>query len=125
MTASKGLFLSICFFLWFYPLVVFGWSDAARSLSFLQPSKFTQKHDFKPSTPLFQYLPEEQDTQDGDGWDDLHQEQKALSTTGEETERDLFIPIFAVVSLVGLFGSYAYEIIRLASRGELYFPWSA
>ena len=38
-------------------------------------------------------------------------------------ERDLFIPIFALVSLGGLFGSYGYEMLRLCSRGELYLPW--
>ena len=38
-------------------------------------------------------------------------------------ERDLFIPIFALVSLGGLFGSYGYEMLRLYSRGELYLPW--
>ena len=38
-------------------------------------------------------------------------------------ERDLFIPIFAIVSLMGLFGSYGYEMVRLYSRGELYLPW--
>lgn len=42
----------------------------------------------------------------------------------EEGERDLFIPIFAIVSLLGLFGSYGYEMMRLASRGELYLPWN-
>ena len=42
----------------------------------------------------------------------------------EKNDRDLFIPIFAIVSLLGLFGSYAYEMIRLASRGELYLPWN-
>lgn len=41
-----------------------------------------------------------------------------------ETTRDLFIPIFAVVSLAGLFGAYGYEILRLQSRGELYLPWN-
>jgi len=41
---------------------------------------------------------------------------------GEGQERDLFIPVFAVVSLLGLFGSYAYEMARLYSRGELYLP---
>ena len=40
----------------------------------------------------------------------------------EGTERDLFIPIFAVVSLVGLFGAYGYEMLRLYSQGELYLP---
>lgn len=38
-------------------------------------------------------------------------------------ERDLFIPIMAVVSLAGLFGAYGYETLRLASRGELYLPF--
>ena len=42
----------------------------------------------------------------------------------EEPERDLFIPIFALVSLAGLFGAYGYEMLRLASRGELYLPWN-
>eukprot|EP00980_Cylindrotheca_fusiformis_P011387 scaffold2638_cov114-Cylindrotheca_fusiformis.AAC.15 len=41
-----------------------------------------------------------------------------------EEQRDLFIPIFAVVSLLGLFGTYGYEMARLASRGELYLPWN-
>jgi hypothetical protein len=41
-----------------------------------------------------------------------------------EQERDLFIPIFALVSLAGLFGAYGYEMLRLASRGELYLPWN-
>lgn len=44
------------------------------------------------------------------------------SSSSTETERDLFIPIFAVVSLAGLFGAYGYEILRLYSRGELYLP---
>lgn len=42
--------------------------------------------------------------------------------TEDEVERDLFIPIFAVVSLLGLFGAYGYEMLRLYSRGELYIP---
>jgi hypothetical protein len=41
----------------------------------------------------------------------------------QEPERDFFIPIFSLVSLAGLFGSYAYEMLRLNSRGELYLPW--
>ena len=57
---------------------------------------------------------------------------QALSSVGgnanssnTEPERDLFIPIFALVSLAGLFGSYGYEMLRLYSRGELYLPWSS
>ncbi|KAL3901348.1 MAG: hypothetical protein SGARI_006087 [Bacillariaceae sp.] len=41
-----------------------------------------------------------------------------------QQERDMFIPIFALVSLAGLFGAYGYEMLRLASRGELYLPWN-
>jgi len=39
-------------------------------------------------------------------------------------ERDLFIPIVSIVSLLGLFGAYGYEMLRLYSRGELYLPWN-
>jgi hypothetical protein len=39
------------------------------------------------------------------------------------TERDLFIPIFTLISLSGLMGAYAYEMIRLYLRGELYLPF--
>ena len=39
-----------------------------------------------------------------------------------EQERDLFIPLFALVSLAGLMGAYGYETLRLAARGELYLP---
>jgi len=50
--------------------------------------------------------------------------QEINAPDNSETERDLFIPIFAVVSLAGLFGAYGYEILRLQSRGELYLPWN-
>lgn len=42
----------------------------------------------------------------------------------QEPERDLFIPIFAVISLTGFFGAYAYETFRLYQQGELYLPWN-
>jgi hypothetical protein len=51
------------------------------------------------------------------------QSQQRRSSRTDEPERDLFIPIFAIVSLLGLFGTYAYEMARLASKGELYLPW--
>ncbi|EJK74409.1 hypothetical protein THAOC_03914 [Thalassiosira oceanica] len=38
-------------------------------------------------------------------------------------ERDLFIPIFTLVSVIGFSGLYGYEMLRLYSRGELYLPW--
>jgi len=43
---------------------------------------------------------------------------------GNKQERDLFIPIFSIVSLAGLFGAYGYEMLRLYLRGELYLPWN-
>ena len=45
------------------------------------------------------------------------------SGSNAEEERDLFIPIFAIVSILGFTGAYGYEMLRLASRGELYLPW--
>ena len=39
-------------------------------------------------------------------------------------DRDLFIPIVALVSVIGFSSLYAYETLRLASRGELYLPWN-
>ena len=49
--------------------------------------------------------------------------QRLAGTKSNSSERDFFIPVFATISLLGLFGSYAYEMARLASRGELYLPW--
>mmetsp|Transcript_13915 Transcript_13915/g.20543 ORF Transcript_13915/g.20543 Transcript_13915/m.20543 type:complete len:111 (+) Transcript_13915:78-410(+) len=62
-----------------------------------------------------------------DGWGELSdlQQENRLSSVKEETqERDLFIPIFAIVSLAGLFGAYGYETLRLAANEELYLPWN-
>ena len=42
---------------------------------------------------------------------------------GSVGERDLFIPIFTLVAVVGFTGLYGYEMLRLYSRGELYLPW--
>lgn len=83
----------------------------------------------------------ENSEEDDDGWgtssdflEDKTKELRALQTaeprsnvqsgSDDPQERDFFIPIFAIVSLLGLFGSYGYEMVRLASRGELYLPWS-
>lgn len=51
------------------------------------------------------------------------QQQQQPSSNSQEPERDLFIPIFALVSILGFTGLYGYETLRLASRGELYLPW--
>lgn len=48
---------------------------------------------------------------------------KTMQSAANTSEPDLFIPIFSIVALLGLFGSYGYEMARLASRGELYLPW--
>jgi len=70
---------------------------------------------------------DDEDTED-DGWGDvqpsLKQEMSPSSSPVDPPERDLFIPIFSIVSLLGLFGAYGYEMFRLASRGELYLPWN-
>jgi hypothetical protein len=79
----------------------------------------------------------ETDDEDDDGWgiaaspslEELQALRNAAPTNTDnvqsvEPERDLFIPAFAIVSLLGLFGSYGYEMTRLASRGELYLPWN-
>ena len=49
---------------------------------------------------------------------------QASSIQPESEERDLFIPIFALVSVIGFTGLYGYEMLRLYSRGELYLPWN-
>lgn len=38
-------------------------------------------------------------------------------------EKDLFIPIVTLVSVIGFTGLYGYEMLRLYLRGELYLPW--
>ncbi|KAL3931784.1 MAG: hypothetical protein SGBAC_011147 [Bacillariaceae sp.] len=74
-------------------------------------------------------------TSGNDSFDEKTKELRALQNSRQasppsrtknapEGERDLFIPIFAIVSLLGLTGSYGYEMMRLASRGELYLPWN-
>ena len=73
---------------------------------------------------------------DNSGWDDLLDESESIvspelhelqnmekAPQQQQQERDLFIPIFTIVSVVGFFGAYAYESFRLYSRGELYLPW--
>jgi hypothetical protein len=51
------------------------------------------------------------------------EQQQLSSSNNQEPERDLFIPIFALVSILGFASLYGYEMLRLASRGELYLPW--
>ena len=49
----------------------------------------------------------------------------ASPSSSDEPERDAFIPIFALISLMGLFGSYGFEMLRLYNKGELYLPWNS
>merc|ERR1711862_322847 len=53
---------------------------------------------------------------------DLSPPSTNLGKAKQEPERDLFIPIFTLVSLTGFFGAYAYETFRLYANGELYLP---
>ena len=38
-------------------------------------------------------------------------------------EKDLFIPVVTLISVIGFTSLYGYEMLRLYSRGELYLPW--
>ena len=73
---------------------------------------------------------------DDDGWGDSSDAAKELealrssrsaaknskNNNNEPPERDLFIPIFTAVAVVGFGGLYAYETLRLYLNGELYLP---
>lgn len=89
----------------------------------------------RPTTFLFAH-----DNDDDDGWgeedptvlsdrnsrellESLQSERSVAPKETVEPERDLFIPIFVGVSIVGFAGTYTYETLRLYSRGELYLPF--
>jgi hypothetical protein len=63
------------------------------------------------------------------GWDDdggdtpSRHDKDIMKESPPRTERDLFIPIFSLVAIAGLVGSYAWEMLRLYQRGELYLPF--
>lgn len=86
----------------------------------------------------------ENESQDDGGWgdevDDLSSRNEELASLQDQVaskrqgtldarkgqggeERDLFIPIFTLVSVIGFGGLYGYEMLRLYARGELYLPW--
>lgn len=65
----------------------------------------------------------ERDSKRGNMDGKLNSLQSSSYNSSTEKERDLFIPIFAIVSLAGLFGAYGYEMLRLNAQGELYLPW--
>jgi len=72
--------------------------------------------------------------QDDDGWGfDLDDKvvadfdpsslSSASGSSADKEERDLFIPIVAIVSILGFTGLYAFEMMRLFFQGELYLPF--
>ena len=98
-----------------------------------------------PATPMRPLLAENESQDDG-GWGDDEVDSQPLSRNEELAslqvqmaskrqatldarkgqdgeERDLFIPIFTLVSVLGFSGLYGYEMLRLYARGELYLPW--
>jgi len=71
---------------------------------------------------------EEEKVDDGWGFDAdedvLEEARKELnSAPAAERERDLFIPLFALVSIAGFVGLYGYEMLRLYFAGELFLPF--
>ena len=77
---------------------------------------------FRPISSRLHLATDKDDNLGRETDDDDISQQVFLNKT-EEKDRDLFIPIFALISLAGLFGTYAYEMIRLYTRGELFLPW--
>ncbi len=47
----------------------------------------------------------------------------SVRVKGGGDEKDLFIPIITLVSVIGFTGLYGYKMICLYSRGDLYLPW--
>lgn len=65
----------------------------------------------------------ERENKSGNIGGNVQSSQYSTNNNSTDQERDLFIPIFAIVSLAGLFGAYGYEMLRLNAQGELYLPW--
>lgn len=75
----------------------------------------------------------EQDEDDGWGFDvddqlvaQAEKEMKseaAATNAAADQERDLFIPLVALISIIGFGGLYGYEMLRLYFAGELYLPF--
>ncbi len=49
------------------------------------------------------------------------EDSRVVKGVGEE--KDFFIPLVTLVSVIGFTGLYGYEMLRLYARGELYLPW--
>lgn len=58
--------------------------------------------------------------------DDMAAKKNPIYSGGQQSvegERDMFIPIFTLVSIIGFGGLYGYETLRLYLKGELYLPF--
>jgi hypothetical protein len=99
-----------------------GWGSPPPPLTTENKNKNSNNNDRETSRKLAELrsLREEATNNKSVGGTTNIQRQQQKQVDGE---RDLFIPIMAVVSLAGLFGAYGYETLRLASRGELYLPF--
>jgi hypothetical protein len=92
-----------------------GWSSRQ---SVAQTGKRNKTHAIPTTTSCWLGISDE----DTDGWGEETSSTDPLPTV-TEPDRDLFIPIFTLVSLTGLVGAYGYEMARLYSQGQLYLPW--
>lgn len=113
---------SVLLVLLFLPLLSHAWSQPGIK-PFSVPKLIT-KSTRRFASPFNDESDDGWDTSELDSLRDQRQK-KEVNRLDQRQERDLFIPIFALVSLFGLFGSYAYELLRLYSRGELYLPWDS
>ena len=77
---------------------------------------------------------DDDDNEDDTGWgtaklsnnNDEYARVEPNANSNQSTRKegpDLFIPIFALVSIAGFAGLYGYEMIRLYLRGEFYLPF--
>jgi hypothetical protein len=92
-----------------------GWGDETTTSS--------GNNDIEDKTVELRRLQQERSERRAATTIDRARSSSSSSSSSEEPERDLFVPIFALVSLLALFGSYGYEMMRLYSRGELYLPF--
>ncbi|KAL7472386.1 hypothetical protein ACHAXS_012741 [Conticribra weissflogii] len=99
-----------------------GWYDNTTSALSPSTSSFSSDERSSKSRELARLQDQMAQKQQNQGLLNDKSADSAGSGTGGE-ERDLFIPIFTLVSVIGFTGLYGYEMLRLYSRGELYLPW--
>ena len=98
-----------------------GWGSAPTASGVTEPEKKRSSFETDQKLRELQYLREEASRKSSSSYEPSRT--SSSSSSGGGGDRDLFIPILSVVSLMGLFGAYGYETLRLASRGELYLPF--